>query len=33
MAAAMFTLLFTAFLPKVGVPFDWVTYIGSPAPC
>jgi len=26
MAAAMFTLLFTAFLPKVGVKFDWVTY-------
>jgi cytochrome b subunit of formate dehydrogenase len=26
MAASMFTLLFTAFLPKVGVPFDWVTY-------
>ena len=26
MAAAMFTLLFTAFLPKVGVRFDWVTY-------
>jgi cytochrome b subunit of formate dehydrogenase len=26
MAAAMFTLLFTAFLPKVGVQFDWVTY-------
>jgi cytochrome b subunit of formate dehydrogenase len=26
MAAAMLTLLFTAFLPKVGVPFDWVTY-------
>ena len=22
----MFTLLFTAFLPKVGVQFDWVTY-------
>src|SRR5271165_261689 len=26
MAAAMFTLLFTAFLPKVGVRFNWVTY-------
>jgi cytochrome b subunit of formate dehydrogenase len=26
MAASMFTLLFTAFLPKVGFPFDWVTY-------
>src|SRR5471032_1667619 len=26
MAAAMFTLLFTAFLPKVGFRFDWVTY-------
>jgi cytochrome b subunit of formate dehydrogenase len=26
MAAAMFTLLFTAFLPKVGVRFPWVTY-------
>jgi cytochrome b subunit of formate dehydrogenase len=26
MAAAMFTLLFTAFLPKVGVPFDWIAY-------
>jgi cytochrome b subunit of formate dehydrogenase len=26
MAAAMFTLLFTAFLPKVGVQIDWVTY-------
>jgi cytochrome b subunit of formate dehydrogenase len=26
MAAAMFTLLFTAFLPRVGVQFDWVTY-------
>ena len=26
MAAAMFTLLFTAFLPKVGIQFDWVTY-------
>jgi cytochrome b subunit of formate dehydrogenase len=26
MAAAMFTLLFTAFLPKVGVQFDWVAY-------
>ena len=26
MAAAMFTLLFTAFLPKIGVRFDWVTY-------
>ena len=25
MAASMFTLLFTAFLPKVGVQFDWVT--------
>ena len=26
MAAAMFTLLITAFLPKVGIRFDWVTY-------
>jgi cytochrome b subunit of formate dehydrogenase len=26
MAASMFTLLFTAFLPRVGVQFDWVTY-------
>jgi cytochrome b subunit of formate dehydrogenase len=26
MAAAMFVLLFTAFLPKAGVQFDWVTY-------
>lgn len=26
MAAAMFTLLFTAFLPKVGVQFPWVTW-------
>ena len=26
MAASMFTLLFTAFLPKAGVQFDWVTY-------
>jgi cytochrome b subunit of formate dehydrogenase len=26
MAAAMLTLLFTAFLPKVGVEFDWVEY-------
>ena len=26
MAASMFTLLFTAFLPKVGVKFPWVTY-------
>jgi cytochrome b subunit of formate dehydrogenase len=26
MAAAMFTLLFTAFLPKVGIRFNWVTY-------
>lgn len=26
MAAAMFTLLFTAFLPKLGYEFDWVTY-------
>jgi len=26
MAASMFTLLFTAFLPNVGMPFDWVTY-------
>ena len=22
----MFALLFTAFLPKVGIQFDWVTY-------
>jgi cytochrome b subunit of formate dehydrogenase len=26
MAASMFTLLLTAFLPKVGIQFDWVTY-------
>jgi cytochrome b subunit of formate dehydrogenase len=26
MAAAMFALLITAFLPKVGVKFAWVTY-------
>jgi cytochrome b subunit of formate dehydrogenase len=26
MAAAMLTLLVTAFLPKVGVPFDWVSW-------
>ena len=26
MAVSMVTLLFTAFLPKMGVPFDWVTY-------
>ncbi len=26
MALAMFTLLFTAFLPKIGIEFDWVTY-------
>jgi len=26
MAAAMFTLLFTAFLPHLGIRFDWVTY-------
>ena len=26
MAASMFTLLITAFLPKVGMQFDWVTY-------
>ena len=26
MAAAMLTLLFTAFLPKLGVQFPWVTY-------
>jgi cytochrome b subunit of formate dehydrogenase len=26
MAAAMLVLLFTAFLPKVGVPFNWVAY-------
>ena len=26
MAAPMFTLLFTGFLPKIGVEFDWVTY-------
>jgi cytochrome b subunit of formate dehydrogenase len=26
MAAAMLTLLFTAFLPKVGFQFAWVTY-------
>jgi len=26
MAAAMFTLLFTAFLPRIGIQFDRVTY-------
>ena len=26
MAASMFALLFTAFLPKVGILFNWVTY-------
>jgi cytochrome b subunit of formate dehydrogenase len=26
MAASMFTLLFTAFLPKLGVHFNWVLY-------
>ena len=26
MAAAMFALLFTAFLPKVGIQFNWITY-------
>lgn len=26
MAASMLTLLFTAFLPRVGVRFDWVLY-------
>ena len=26
MAATMFVLLFTAFLPKVGIQFNWVTY-------
>ncbi len=26
MAGSMFTLLITAFLPKAGVKFDWVTY-------
>jgi len=26
MAASMFTLLFTAFLPKMGFQLDWVTY-------
>ncbi|HTY82802.1 MAG TPA: cytochrome b/b6 domain-containing protein [Silvibacterium sp.] len=26
MAAAIFVLLFTAFLPKLGFRFDWVTY-------
>jgi cytochrome b subunit of formate dehydrogenase len=26
MAAAMFALLITAFLPRVGMPFAWVTY-------
>jgi len=26
MAVAMLTLLFTAFLPKIGVQFAWVTY-------
>jgi hypothetical protein len=26
MAASMFTLLLTAFLPKIGVQFAWVTY-------
>lgn len=26
MAAAMLVLLFTAFLPRVGIQFDWITY-------
>jgi cytochrome b subunit of formate dehydrogenase len=26
MAAAMFVLLFTAFLPRVGIEFNWITY-------
>ena len=26
MAAAIFVLLFTAFLPKLGIKFNWVTY-------
>ena len=26
MAAAMFVLLFTAFLPKAGIQFNWATY-------
>jgi cytochrome b subunit of formate dehydrogenase len=26
MAASMLTLLFTAFLPKIGIQFNWVTY-------
>lgn len=26
MSVAMFALLITAFLPRVGFPFDWVTY-------
>jgi cytochrome b subunit of formate dehydrogenase len=26
MAASMFVLLFTAFLPKAGIEFDWVAY-------
>src|SRR4051812_19889359 len=26
MATSMFTLLFSAFLPKLGVEFNWVTY-------
>ena len=26
MAASMFVLLFTAFLPKIGVQFNWVAY-------
>jgi cytochrome b subunit of formate dehydrogenase len=26
MAAAMLVLLFTAFLPRIGIKFDWVTY-------
>ena len=26
MAASMFTLLITAFLPKIGIQFDWVVY-------
>jgi cytochrome b subunit of formate dehydrogenase len=26
MAASMFVLLFTAFLPKVGIQFNWVAY-------
>jgi len=30
MAVSMFTLLFTAFLPKAGVQFNWVLYHWMP---